>query len=104
MLTRKIITFFLIALLPVGQASLYINLTLSNQQTTSFVSTKEINTAIYGGKFDERLKEGLENAFIDSVAGEGAEYLGDQKKAKKLENLFIKPGLEVLFMVLNKIF
>ena len=48
MLTRKIITFFLIALLPVGQASLYINPTLSNQQTNSFVSTKLVNLSLTG--------------------------------------------------------
>ena len=48
MLTRKIITFFLIALLPVGQASLYIYLTLSNQQTNSLVSTKLVNISLTG--------------------------------------------------------
>ena len=48
MLTRKIITFFLIALLPVGQASVYVNQSFAIPKKTSFVSTKLINPSLTG--------------------------------------------------------
>jgi len=48
MLTRKIITFILIALLPVGQASVYVNQSFAIPKKTSFVSTKLINPSLTG--------------------------------------------------------
>ena len=88
MLTRKIITFFLIALLPVGQASLYINPTLSNQQTNSLVSTKLVNISLTGlatGQEAEDINTAVDTATNAVVNNYLFHY--ENKTKKKLQKM-----------------
>jgi len=72
MLARQIIKYLLIALLPVSQASLYINQSLSTLNQTSLVSNAGVNTTIYGDMFVDNMQSSLTNAFLDAVGGNGA--------------------------------
>ena len=85
MLARQIIKYLLIALLPVSQASLYINQSLSILNQTSLVSNAGVNTTIYGDMFVDNMQSSLTNAFLDAVGGNGA-----------LNSRILKPALRLV--------